>query len=74
MLEHLFENHTRVQSDLLIFVALESSEYYIWLGCQILDGGKPGSNLSTKKKGEYLCDVLSRLEFKSGNMSDEMIE
>jgi hypothetical protein len=74
MLEHLFEDHTRVQCDFLIFVALESSEYDIWLGRQILDGGESRTDLSTKKKGEYLGDILSRLEFKSGNMSDEMIE
>jgi len=74
MFEHLFENHTRVQSDFLIFVALESGKYDIWLRRQILDGGESGTDLSTKEKREYLGDILSRLEFETGNMSNEMIE
>jgi hypothetical protein len=74
MFEHFLENHTRIQRDFFIFVAFESSENDIWLGGQILDGGETRTNLSTKKEGEYLGDVLSRLEFKPGNMSDEMVE
>ena len=58
MSEHLLENHTRVEANLLILVPAERREQDLWLAIEVLDGGESRADLSSQQAIEDLDNVL----------------
>jgi hypothetical protein len=74
MLEHLLEDHTGVEGNLLVIVAGEGGEDDLRLGGQVLDGGPPSADLPPEEVVEYLDDVLARLELEAVDVGDDLME
>ena len=66
MPEHLSEYHTSIKRNFLIGVPVKRGKQNLWLGVEVLDGGKSGADLPSEQVVKDLNDILSRLELELG--------
>ena len=74
MLQHILQNHPRIQPDLLVVVSFERSEDDIVVRAEVLDRREPRTDLPSEELREHLHDVFARFEFESVQVVDEVEE